>query len=95
MVARGGHSQRGGECRSRMTRAVAVVLALAAQEKAVQPLVLPDCRKAVESPGEKLVDIALVADIKNELVLGCIENSVQGDRQFDDAEVGAQMTAGF
>ena len=93
LVARGGHSQRGGEGRSRMARTIAVVLALAAQKKAVKSLVLTDRRKAVEPPGQKFVDIALVADIENEPVLGRIEDAVQGNRQFDDPEVGTQMTA--
>ena len=71
-----------------MARTVAVVLALATKKKAVEPLVLTDRRKAVESSGQKLVDITLVADIENELVLGRIENPVQGNREFDHTEVG-------
>jgi len=71
-----------------MARTVAVVLALATKKKAVEPLVLTDRRKAVESSGQKLVDITLVAHIENELVLGRIENPVQGNRELDHPEVG-------
>lgn len=91
LVARGGHAQRGGERRSRMAGTVAVVLALASEKEAVQPLVLTYRRKAVEPPGQNFVNIALVADIENELVLGRTENPVQCNRQFDYSEVGAQM----
>ena len=91
LVAGCSHAKRGGERCSRVACPVAIVLAFASKKEAVQPLVLTNRWKAVESPGHELMDIALVADIENELVLGRIEDAVKGNRQFDDPEVGAQM----
>lgn len=36
-----------------------------------------------------------MGDVEHELVFGCAERAVEGDSQFDDAEVGADMTAIF
>jgi len=38
--------------------------------------------------------IGLVADVPDDAVARRIENVMEGERQFDDAEPGAQMTAG-
>ena len=94
-VPGGGHAERGGEGGAGVTRAVAVMFALAAEQEAVQSLVLADRGKAIESAGEELVDIALVADIEEELVARRVEDSVQGECEFHNAEVRAEMAAGF
>ena len=78
-----------------MARAVRVVLALAAQEKSVEPLVLANRVEPVESSGEEFVDIALVADIENKLVFRCVEHPVQCNREFDHTEIRPQMAAGL
>ena len=39
------------------------------------------------------MDVALVGDVKDELVVGRIEDAVQGERELDDAEVGPDMAA--
>jgi len=36
-----------------------------------------------------------MGDVEHELVFGCGERAVEGDRQLDDAEVGADVTAVF
>ena len=94
-VPGGGHAERGGEGGAGVTRAVAVMFALAAEQEAVQSLVLADRGKAIESAGEELVDIALVADIEEELVARRVEDSVQSEGELHDAEVRAEMAAGF
>jgi hypothetical protein len=94
-VAGSGHAERGGEGGAGVTRAVAVVLALTAEQETIQALVLANRGKAVETAGEELVDIALVADIEEKLVARCVEDSVQSDREFHDTEVRAEMAAGF
>jgi hypothetical protein len=56
---------------------------------------LADGGKAVESAGEELVDIALVANIEEELVARRVEDSVQSEGELHDAEVRAEVAAGF
>ena len=51
--------------------------------------------KALAPAGEQLVDVALVADVEDELVLWRVENPVQRDGQFDDPEIRAQVAAGL
>ena len=71
------------------------MIAFGAKHEAVQPFELPDRGKAVAATREKLVDIALVADVKKNFVLRSLKNPVEGNGQFDDAEVGPQMAAGL
>ena len=39
------------------------------------------------------MDVALVGDVEDELVVGRIEDAVQGERELDDAEVGPDVAA--
>ena len=64
------HAEGGGECGSGVAGAVAVVLAFGAEEEAVEPLVLADGGDFVPASGEHFVDVALVADIEEQLVRG-------------------------
>ena len=89
------HAERGGKRRAGVARAVAIVLAFGAQEKAVQPLVLPHRVKAIEAAGKHLVDVALMADVEDELVLRRVEDAMQRDGQFDHAEIRSEMAAGL
>ena len=79
--------------RAGVAGAVAVVLALGAQQEAVEPLILAHGVEAVAAAGEELVDVALVADIEDEFVLRRLEDAVQGDGQFDDAEIRPEVAA--
>lgn len=45
-------------------------------------------------PGEELVGVALVRHIENDFVRRRIENIVQGNRCFNDGQIGANVTAG-
>jgi len=94
-VPGGGHAERSGEGGAGVARAVAVMLALAAEQEAVQSLVLADRGKAVETAGEELVDIALVADIEEKFVARRVEDSVQSEGEFHDAEVRSEVATGF
>ena len=78
-----------------MSRAVAIVLAFGAEEKAVQPLVLPHGVNAIEPAGKHLVDVALVADVEDEPVVRRIENAMKRNGQLDHAEIGPEMAAGL
>ena len=78
-----------------MSRSVAIVFAFRAQQKSVQPLVLPHRPDAIETAGKHFVDVTLVADIENEAVPRSIENAMQRDGQFDHAEIGPKMASGL
>ena len=43
--------------------------------------------------GDELVDVRLMPDVPDEAVTGRVEHAVEGEREFDDPEVGAQVTA--
>ena len=45
------------------------------------------------TPREHLVRIALMRDIEDDLVVRCVENRVECDGCFDDAEVRTDVTA--
>src|SRR6266545_7669484 len=89
------HAQRSGERRPRMTCAVAIVFALGAQKKAVEPAELAHRIKTIEPPGKQFVDVALMTDVHNEPVVRRVKDPVQSNRQFNDAEIWAQMPSGL
>ncbi len=51
--------------------------------------------REVLAPGEQLVDVGLVPRVPQDAVLGRVEDAVQGDRELDHAEVGAEVAAGL
>ncbi len=78
-----------------MRGAERVVFALGALGEAGQAAALAQRADAVAPAGEDLVRIGLVADVPDQLVVGRVEDVVQRDREFDDAEAGAEMAAGL
>ena len=94
-VAGGGHAERGGERGAGVARAVGIVLGFGAQQEAVEALEGADGVDLVGTAGEHLVDVSLMGDVEDELVLRGGEDAVQGDGQFDDAEIGAEVAAGL
>ncbi len=94
-VACHGHAQRRGERSARVAGAVAVVLALGAQHKAVEPAGLADGLKTIGAPGKQLVHVGLMAHVEENLVGWRFEDGVQGDGQFHHAEVRTQVAAGL
>src|SRR6185437_12460451 len=77
-----------------MCCAETVVFAFRALGKPRKATALADCADAVAPPSQNLVRIRLVPDIPNQLVIGCVEDVVKGDGQFDDAQSGPEMSAG-
>ena len=49
--------------------------------------------KLLLAPGQQLVDVGLVADVEQEAVARGIEDVVQRDGQFHDAQVRAEVPA--
>ena len=72
-----------------------VVLALDALGEARQAAALAERADAVATPGQDLVRVALVADVPDQAVAGCVEDMMQRNRQLDDAEAGAEVPAGL
>ena len=94
-VAGHGHAQGGGKCGAGVAGSVAVVLALGAEHEAIEAAGLADGVKTVAAAGEDFVDVGLVAYVKEDLVVGRIEDRMQGQSELDHAEIGAEMAAGF
>ncbi len=94
-IAGDGHAQGRGEGSAGVTGSVTIVLAFGAQHEAVEAAGLTQGFKAVEPSGQDFVDIGLVADVEEELVLGSVEDRVEGQGQLHDAEVGAEVAAGL
>jgi len=78
-----------------MARAVGIVGGFRTQQEAVESLIGADGVDARRASGQHFVDVPLVRHIKDQLVGGGGKNPVQGDGQLDDAEVRAEMAAGF
>jgi hypothetical protein len=94
-VASNRHAERSGERRPRMTRAVAVVLTLGAQEETVESAELSHRIKTIEPAGKHLVDVPLMTDVHNESVARRVKNPMQRNRQFNDTEIWPQMPSGL
>ncbi len=56
--------------------------------KTGDPVELPQCVHLVAATSQNFMRISLMADVPYHAILGCIEYVVQGNRQFDRAEVG-------
>ena len=50
---------------------------------------------AVTSAGQNFVGITLVTDVPDQPVMGCVEQIVNCDRQFDYTKPGAKVTTGL
>jgi hypothetical protein len=78
-----------------MTGTVAIVFAFRAQKKSVEALELPHRMKTIEAAGKNLMDVPLMTDVHDKAVLRRLEDSMQSNSQFDDAEIRSQMPAGL
>ena len=77
-----------------MTDAEAVVGAFIAPGEAGQPAFQPQAVHLFAPAGDDLVQVALVPYIPYQPVVGGIEDVVQGDSQFNDAEICRQVATG-
>jgi hypothetical protein len=93
-VACGGEAEGGGEGGAGVAGAEGVVGALVAVEETGESAGLADELEGLAgASGEEFVDIALVADVEDELVARGVEDAVERDGELDDAEVGAEVAA--
>ena len=72
-----------------------IVFALAALGEAGKAAARAQRMDAVAPAGENLVRIGLMADVPDQPIARRIEDIMERDRQFDDAEPGAQMAPGL
>ncbi len=94
-IAGHGHAEGGRKSGARMPGAECVVLALGSEHESVEPSGLANGGETVETAGENLVDVGLMADVEKDLVFRSIKDGVEGHGEFDHAEIGAEMAAGF
>ena len=78
-----------------MRRAKGVVLAFAAQRESGDTAQLAQCGHAVTATGQDLVGVGLVAHVPHHAVVRGVEHIVQGHRQLDRPEVGAEVPTGL
>ena len=71
-----------------------VMLALGACRIARQTVLHPQLVEIGGPPGQDLVHVGLVPRVEDDRIMRRIEDPVQRQCQFDDAEIGAQMSAG-
>ena len=71
-----------------------VVLALAARRIARQAVLLAQRVEVVAATRQHLVHIGLMAGVEDDRIVRRVEHPVQRERQLDDTEVGAEMSAG-
>ena len=94
-VASHGHSQRCRKSGACVARAVAIVLALSAQHKAVQAARLANGIESIDAAGQQFVHVGLVAHVKKNPVFRRVEHRVQRDRKLHNAEIRPQVAAGL
>ena len=76
-----------------MSRAERVVRGFRRTLKSGKPAVLTKGVKRFPPPGQQFMDVTLVPDVEKNAVLRGGKDPVQGDGQFDHAEVGRKMSA--
>ena len=93
-ITRGRHPQPRRDRGRTVGGAERVILALGTFREPGQPSRLANGSDTVTAPGQDLVRIALVADIPEHFVIGCVEHVMQRHGKLDHAKTGAEMTAG-
>ncbi len=93
-VARDRHAEARGDRGRGMGGAEWVVFALGAFGEARETAALPERANTLAPPGQDLMRIGLMADVPDQSIARRVEDIVQGDREFDDAESGPEMAAG-
>ncbi len=85
-IAGCGHAERGRDRCTRMPDIKTVVITLFAFRKTADTIELSQGMKIVISTGQKLMSIRLMTNIPDNLVLGRIEDPMQSDREFNNAQ---------
>lgn len=91
VLARDGHTERGGYRGGGVSDSEGVVFALAPLREPGDPIFCPICRKSLPASRQDLVPIGLMADIPDELVYGCIEDVVERHGQLYHSQTRSEM----
>ena len=78
-----------------MRGAERIIFALRPLGEAGQATALAQGSDAIAPPGQDFVRIALVPDIPDQAVARRLEHVMQGHRELDDPEAGAEVSAGL
>src|SRR5690606_14347797 len=92
-IAGDGHAEARGNRGRGMSGAEGIVFAFGALRETGQSAALAERADAVAAAGQYLVGIGLMADVPYDAVFRRVEDVVERDGEFDDAETGAEMTA--
>ena len=92
-VARLGQPLRDGQTCPGMAAIEHVVRRLGPPREAADAVELAESPEPLETPGQELVRIGLVAGIPDDAIAGRLEQAVEGDRELNDAERRAEVTA--
>ena len=95
LLGRQGHAQRSRNAGGGMRCAKGVVNAFIAFWKTRQAAGLAQAVHLVTPTGEDFVRIGLVAHVPDQAVVRRVEHVVQGDGEFDRAQIGTQVAPGF
>src|SRR5262249_50806254 len=82
-----GHAECRGKRGSCVAGAIAIMFALGAQKKTIEPAELTHGTKSIEPAGKHFVDIALVANVHDETVTRGVEHTMQCNGQFHTTNV--------
>ncbi len=88
-----GHAQTGGDGGAAVAGGEGVVGTFAHLGEAAQPVQLAEGIETVPTTGQQFVGVGLMAHVPNQLVLGRIQDVMQGDGQLHRAEARRQMAA--
>ena len=88
-----GDARAGRYARARVSGTNDVVRALLARGKSRESSRLTQGLEVVGATGDQLMRVGLVARVPDNRVTRALENTVQGQRQLDHAQIRGQMTA--
>ena len=87
------HTKASGNRGRRVSRAEGVVLTFSSARKTGKTAALAERADPVATARENLVRVGLMAHVPDDFVVGRVEEVVQRDREFDNAESGAEVSA--
>lgn len=90
------HAEGGGESGAGMSGAEGIMHTFAPVEKTARAAGLAQLPEEITAAiGEQFMDVALMRDVEDKLIFRCGEGAVQRDRQFDNAEIRANVATVF
>ena len=85
-------AERSGNGGRTVPRAEGIVFALLASGEARETARDAQRVETVAPSGQQFVNVALMPDVEDDPVVRRVENAVQGEGQFDDAEIRGEVT---